>query len=380
MKTLDLFIFVDALGWKLVKQKKFLQTILPYQYPCKTIFGYSCTCDPTILTGELPEQHGHFSFFVEAKNHFPFKSLKWLSWLPHKIAGHHRIRNKVSQFVAKRLGYTGYFQLYSVPFSCLPYLDYTEKKDIYEPHGILGGQKSIFEIWKNSGKPWIRSDWRKGDDINFKEIHQKISEGNIELAYLFTANLDALMHRYGTSNPEVDQGFELFSNRIEELYKIANDRYDKVNFYVFSDHGMADTKKSSDLLKRFNKLGLSYGKDYIAAWDSTMLRLWFPGGTTVRNKVHKWLIAQSDGSIISDDQLKKWGCFFPDKQYGEIFYLLPPGTIFVPSFMNQNWVNGMHGYSPDDEDSIASWLTNNPDAKPEGLQNIFNVMKNAASR
>jgi len=103
-KTLHLFVFADALGWKLAQERKFLSDLLPHRQEVETLLGYSCTCDPTILTGAQPDQHGHFSFFTFDPAHSPFGWARWLGWLPQSIAAHHRIRNRVSRWTASRLG------------------------------------------------------------------------------------------------------------------------------------------------------------------------------------------------------------------------------------------------------------------------------------
>ena len=54
--SIDLFVFVDALGWDLAERRRFLTDLLPHRQPCDTLFGYSCTCDPSILTGTLPQE------------------------------------------------------------------------------------------------------------------------------------------------------------------------------------------------------------------------------------------------------------------------------------------------------------------------------------
>jgi hypothetical protein len=120
------------------------------------------------------------------------------------IAGHHRVRNRVSKWVAARKGYTGYFQLYSTPFIRLPLLDYTENRDLYEPGGILGGQPAIFEHWKKLGIPWTRSDWRAGDQANVDALAARLREGKVRPAYLFNAGLDATMHAHTTTGGETD--------------------------------------------------------------------------------------------------------------------------------------------------------------------------------
>jgi len=376
---IDLFAFADALGWAQAERRKFLADILPHRAKCDTLLGYSCTCDPSILTGTIPEQHGHFSFFVFDPKNSPFGAARWLGWLPDVVAAHHRVRNQVSKWWQRRLGYTGYFQLYSVPFRRLHWLDYTEKHDLYEPGGIIGGQEAIFAAWERSGKTWSRSDWRQDDQTNVERLLTELRQGEIELSYLFTSKLDATMHAHGTSGPAVDAAFERFGNWMREIESTARENYDEVRIHLFSDHGMADTQQTSPMLKDFEQLGLSYGHDYAAAWDSTMVRFWFPGAPEVRPKVEAWLEARPEGRILSDAELKANGCLFPSHRYGELWYLLKQGMIFAPSFMNQRNVPGMHGYDPRDSESAACWLTNHDHyPAPPRIEKIHDVMLAAA--
>ena len=61
---IDIFVFADALGWEIASRRGFAGDLLPVRNRCETLLGYSSTCDPTILTGTLPFEHGHFSFFA----------------------------------------------------------------------------------------------------------------------------------------------------------------------------------------------------------------------------------------------------------------------------------------------------------------------------
>jgi predicted AlkP superfamily pyrophosphatase or phosphodiesterase len=378
--TLHLFVFADALGWKLAQERAFLSDLLPHRTEVETLLGYSCTCDPTILTGVQPDEHGHFSFYVFNPAGSPFGWARGLGWLPQRIAAHHRIRNRISRWTAARLGYTGYFQLYSVPFRRLPWLDYTEKHDIYEPGGILGGQETIFAKWQRSGVPWLRSDWRRSDEQNVTQLLAAVDQGDIRLAYLFTSGLDAIMHKYGTHHAAVDEAFARFAGWLRQICARSAKHYAEVRLHVFSDHGMIDTQKSSPLMLEFEQLGLRFGRDYAAVWDSTMVRFWFPGGAAVRDKVSAWLAGQPAGRILSPDELKRWHCYFPDHRYGELFYLLPSGTIFVPSFMNMGYVRGMHGFAPDEPGNAACLLSSHAPASPVSqLRDLHQLMVAAAA-
>lgn len=361
---LNLFVFADALGWQLAQRRRFLADLLPHRAEVETLLGYSCTCDPTILTGAEPDEHGHFSFFVFDPKKSPFGWARPLGWLPDAIAAHHRVRNRISQFAGRRHGYTGYFQLYSVPFARLPWLDYTEKRDLYEPGGIIGGQETIFAKWERAGLPWVRSDWRRSDAENVAHLRTEIQRGEVRAAYLFTAGLDAIMHRHGTSHPEVDAAFDRFEGWLRELWELAHRHYSSVRLHVFSDHGMSDTVATSRMMVDFESLGLRYGRDYAAAWDSTMVRFWFPGGDAIRRDVETWLRRRPEGEIIADEQLANWRCRFADRRYGELFYLLRNGTIFAPSYMNRGFVRGMHGYAPNEPDSSACLLGSHAPTRP----------------
>ena len=74
-RSLSIFVFIDALGWRIYRrhQARFLSGELHTREPLGTVFGYSSTCDPTIITGRLPPEHGHFSFFVYDPAHSPFR-------------------------------------------------------------------------------------------------------------------------------------------------------------------------------------------------------------------------------------------------------------------------------------------------------------------
>jgi hypothetical protein len=61
---LTLFLFVDAFGWEVLKKNPlFLKGRIKDKMPLKTIFGYSSACDPSIITGKTPQEHGHWNSF-----------------------------------------------------------------------------------------------------------------------------------------------------------------------------------------------------------------------------------------------------------------------------------------------------------------------------
>lgn len=127
-KRVSIFMFIDAFGWEIQKKYKFLEDLLPYRYPAQMQFGYSCTAIPTILTGKRPTEHKHLTFYYYNPQDSPFKAFKYLKFLPKTIFDRWRFRHQFSKIIKKINGYTGYFEIYSMPFERLPYYDYIEKK------------------------------------------------------------------------------------------------------------------------------------------------------------------------------------------------------------------------------------------------------------
>jgi len=52
-----------------------------------------------------------------------------------------------------------------------------------------------------------------------------------------------------------------------------------------------------------------------------------------------------------------------------------PGVLLNPGYMGESHVEGMHGYSPDDKDSIAMFASNiKPDPMPKRLDDLYDLM------
>jgi predicted AlkP superfamily pyrophosphatase or phosphodiesterase len=375
MKTLSLFVFIDALGWELVRNRAFLDPEARIKKRLETVFGYSSTCDPTIITGASPREHGHFSFFVYDPPKSPFKPLRILRFLPAGLASRGRVRNVVSRFVKKAYGYTGYFQLYAVPFDRIQLFDYTEKKDIYLEGGINGGQPSVFVLMDRAGIPYFRSDWHKKEAEAIVDAKAAIATGAPRMVYLYLAQMDALLHAVGTASEKVRAKIDGYEETLRDLIRSSREVYDEVRLFVFSDHGMTDIAKSCPLMETLESSGLKFGEDYAAVYDSTMARFWFlkPG---VESKVAKLLAKVPDGRILDEASKRAWGVDFPDRRYGTLFFLMNPGVLLCPSFMGVKPLAGMHGYEPAEPGSVASFFSTVPLAtEPAGLADLFSLMK-----
>jgi len=357
-KKLAIYTFIDAFGWEIYQQYGFLNKLLPHSRKLETTFGFSSAADPSILTGRYPDEHGHWSSFYYSPETSPFKHFNLLSLLPSRLFDRWRVRHILSKAIAKMNHYTGYFELYSVPFAKLPFFDYLEKHDYFVPGGILKTD-TIFDWCVTNNIDYYCSNWRHTEESIIEENKKVIREGSIKMNYLYLPKLDGLMHNEGTQNPKVKAKIKWLEQQVNDVYDTARMHYDDVSLYVISDHGMADVTGSFDLIKQIENLGLIYGEDYIAMYDSTMARFWFKN-ESARQIITNELEEIEQGEIVSDEELAAMHVPHDDKKFGELFFLMNVGLLINPSYMGLSVIPGMHGYHPKDPHSYASILSNRP--------------------
>ncbi len=371
---LSLFIFIDAFGWELLRQHHFLDDLLSVKAPLATVLGYSSTCIPTILTGVSPREHGHFSFFYYQPTTSPFGLCRWLELLPTSLTRRGRVRHLLSKALQRYYGYTGYFQLYNMPLRHLPLFDYSEKRDLYARGGITNGVPTIFDTLDERRIPFHLSDWRASEQTNLSALEDALQGQNIAFAYVYLAALDALLHAHGTHAPVITDKLRWYEDELRYAIRLAQQRYDTVHVYLFSDHGMSNIVDQCDLMRAINQLDVRFGTDYAAVYDSTMARFWF-FNQRAREQISAVLHTEPRGRILTPEELADYGCDFPDDKYGEMFFLLQPGVLLCPSFMGEKPLAGMHGYDPDDPDSLAMFASNvTPDPMPQSLSDIHPLM------
>jgi len=371
---ISIVVFIDALGWEVLKGRRFMEEELPLRRKLRSVFGFSSACIPSILTGLMPRDHRHWSFFYYSPETSPFKPLRVLGMLPSSLVDRGRVRNLISKLIKRLYSYTGYFQLYNIPFEHVDKFDYCEKSDLFVPGGMNRGE-NIFDHLSRTGVPYHVSDWRDSEENNLEAVKADLNQGKIEFALLYMASMDALLHEVGKESPQVDQKLAWYEGQLKEVLRIAADHYDEVRLFICSDHGMATVHTHVDLMSKVEALGLAFGRDYTATYDSTMGRFWFHN-QSARERITELLEQVPQGRILPKDELKELGCDFEGDQYGELIFLMDAGVLIVPSHMGLKPITGMHGYHPDDPDSDASLLSNvEPPNNPGAITDVFHLMR-----
>ena len=373
-------MFVDALGWEIVSKYNFLKDTLVYRKKVEMQFGYSSAAVPTILSGKHPQEHKHFSFFYYNPNKSPFENFKYLKFFfgaglhPKCLFNRGRVRRIISRLTAKMLGYTGYFSLYSVPFNKLPLFDYCEKTDIFASGG-LSPVENLYDILEASGLKFHISDWRKSEDENIALAKQAIAD-NADFVFVYTGAFDAFMHDNVFDSSAIENKLSAYEQKVYSILQTLSNTGKDFNFTIISDHGMTPTSEVCDLMRIVKSLDLKFGKDYVAFFDSTMARFWYPTNSQeVKAKIQKAL-STCKGHFLSKVEKENYGIDFEDNLYGEDIFITDEGVQISPCDLGSKALNGMHGYMPTAKDSYACMLSNTePKFEPKHVKDFFALMK-----
>src|SRR5215470_14554363 len=93
-RRVDIFVLIDAMGWKFLEGREFLNDILPYRRPLRTVLGFSSGAIPAMLTGSSPAENGHWNLFYYDPQGSPFRWLHRFGFLPDHFL-EHRVTRKL---------------------------------------------------------------------------------------------------------------------------------------------------------------------------------------------------------------------------------------------------------------------------------------------
>jgi predicted AlkP superfamily pyrophosphatase or phosphodiesterase len=370
----SVFVLVDALGWELVKDRAFLEDELPFRRPLDTVFGFSSGAIPSILTGRLPDGHGHWNLFLYRPETSPFRWTAPLARLPSSWINHRAVRKAVA-LIGKRLsGSNGYFSIYGVPVELLRFFDICEKQDIYRPGG-LAPARSVFDELADRGVPYRVYNYHQYDDRSaVRQMIRDLKSRAARFYFLYLCELDAFLHDHIQSAEAVTREIEQYGDLIRQLYRAVLASDPDATFYVFSDHGMTPVESSFDLMSAVRSLGFREPQDYLALYDSTMARFWF-FREECRRAVAALLERLPCGRLVRPEERKQLGIAFPDDRFGELIFAMRPGCVIHPSYMGGNRWKGMHGFDPEHPTSRAAFLARRePPIAVQHIRDLYYLM------
>ena len=373
------FVLIDALGWEYLKSRSFLNELLPYRRPLRTVLGFSSGAIPTIVTGAWPSITGHWNLFYYDPQGSPFRWLKYFAFVPDAVMNC-RVSSKILKEMGRHvLGLGPMFDCCVSP-SLLRWFNFVEKKNIYERDGVSGAQ-SIFDHLAQKDIPHKVYTYHRWHDAEIIDLATKdLVNTAARFYFLYLSEMDMFLHTHCSDESKVDQRIAWYEQQLRRVYDVAHSVDPEATLTVISDHGMTPVHRYYDVMKDVASCGYKVPRDYLAVYDSTMARFWF-FNNAARQDIRSLLAKAPCGRIISDEELKALGIFFDDRRFGEMIFLLHPGWIFSKSdFNGPHWKPaGMHGYHPDDSYSDAIFLSSHPpDTEMRTIADVYGYMRQAA--
>ncbi len=378
-RSVTVVALIDALGWTYVRDSGFLGDLLPYRQPVRTVLGFSSGAIPTMLTGSLPAQTGHWNLFYYNPEHSPFRWLRPFRLLPHALLDNRYTRAVIKRLGRRVLGMGPLFECCVRP-SLLPWFDWIEKKNIFAPGGIPG-TASVFDRLSDQQIPYRVYSYRDGsDETLLRSAVDDIDGTDAGFFFVYLCEMDAYLHGHCSEPENVRQRLAWYERQLRDLFGAALAADPEATLTVISDHGMAPVRTYCDLTGEIDRLGLQMPRDYLAVYDSTMARFWFFTDAAKR-EIRRGLQGVPQGRVLSENELRELGIHFDDRRYGDLVFLLEPGCIVASGdFNSSSWMPaGMHGFHPDDPDSDAIFLSNKTPARPlRTIADVYPWMANAA--
>jgi hypothetical protein len=337
-----LILFVDAFAFDYLAKRPLLPGFWQEMLPLETLLGYSSSLVPSLWSGRLPDELGIWNeFFYQPRK--PYRLIHWIDLLPGLY-----LRNFLRLFLFHFAGRYYPHVTPVVPSS-------VEANFIRNPVSyrqmppVPLGEAGIDARLKKSRIPF--HFWYP--DRHFKAADMlgdlKTSLGEAQVFIYGTATIDILGHIYGP-HPEK---FEAEIAEIESFISGANEILSNVGpptIVMVSDHGMTEVAEEFDLLDWLKPWEL--GVDFLAFLDATMARFWDIRRQPLYEIVARVLQAHK-GRFLGDADLSMYGLNFPDQRFGDLIFILKPGCILKPSFMDSpdlpffhHKYRGMHGYEP----------------------------------
>jgi hypothetical protein len=351
-----LIVLVDALGWQLAGRDASFLPQLPHRKSVETILGFSSGALPTVFSGRLPKDHGRWLMYRRASGPGVFAGFERLRWLPRRVRESWRLGRWLTREVHRR-GVRGYFNLYEVPRDELAHFDLPERDDIFAPGGLP--VDTLWDALERRHVRWRGWNWRTPEPAAFDALEARLALPDDDVLFLYTADLDALLHHEGSAGPRVRERLATYGERLRRAFAAAERGGRPLWAYVCSDHGMVDVTSTVDARRVVDALPFRRGRDYVAFYDSTMARFWWLRAG-VRDVVRAALSAEPRGHWLDAGALEAAGAGFADHRYGDDIWLLEPGALLVPSFMGSRPLAAMHGYDASHPDMAAMLASNRP--------------------
>ena len=233
---------------------------------------------------------------------------------------------------------------------------------------------TIFDDLAASPARGLVRDWRTPEIASLAEFEAALAGGELDWGLIYLPGLDGLLHAEGSGGAGVAAHLAWYEERIRRLREAGSRGATEFRLYVFSDHGMSDVREGLDLITPLEGAFGRNGDDYLAFYDSTMVRVW-ADDPALRERIGAFLEGRPKGRLVADAERAGLGVAFSDRSQGDLTWVCDEGAIILPSYMGRTLLAGMHGYHPDAVDADACLLGTGAPGRPmEHIRDLHGLM------
>ena len=245
-RRLHVFLLIDALGWRYLDGCEFLDDLLTFRKPLRTVLGFSSGAIPTILTGRSPAVTGHWNLFYYDPKGSPFRWLRHCSFLPERMLNH-RVTRKLFKEMGRHLFGMGKNFECSVSPRLMPWFNFVEQRNIYDRKGITGA-RSIFDELSESGISYRVYSYHDATDREiFTLAKHDIDTSDASFFFVYLSEMDLFLHIHCRDRKAWHQRLAWYESHLRQLFGAAQNIDPTFTFTVFSDHGMTLVREHYDL-------------------------------------------------------------------------------------------------------------------------------------
>ena len=367
-------LLVDALGYDMVTPE-----VMPYLSglenegrfsPLTPVLGYSDAQRAALFTGGYPADIGYWTDSRMSYNSSVLRPFSYLAPLDHLPSDLIRrgikfmLANSATPIQARRTGFRS-LPLYNIPFRVMGHFQPALRGTMFDPcpfpdaptiFDLMRAQRLKFSVVQ-SDRFGLRNMFRMPDALSprlCRAIEQV--DTDTQLLYVYLHSVDTLGHRHGIRSHQFPKVLASADRTIESIIEAARQRLGPdLETVIVSDHGFNHTERFVDLGYLLKQLG--FGREYLAALDSTMVRVWY-FNDAARSRIRPLIEELGLGEFLSPEELRELGVNFTSRDYFDEVYLLRPGISIYPNYHSYLKPMAMHAYHPDgaDQQGVAFFL------------------------
>ena len=348
------FIYLTGPGWHILKKHGFLVDYCQHQFPVESQLGCSHAVLLSALTGESPDEHGHFSSCYLKKSKTVLET----------------VRRFCGKCIGRESGYSGKYSIPIRNLNCFVQSDYYAKD-------LLSGNScpliNIIDLIHKKNLAHFIVNVDSPIQV-FNKLCQRLKDKSVDFAFIQIDEMDNLLHYHPRDFQKIDRKLRHYEKQIRKVITAGNANCSNFNLTVFSGHGMTLAPQTINIEEKINSLGMTYGSDYHAVYDPTMAFFWYKtkfARSIILDKLYEFRHCK----VLSGKNKKDFGINFSDRRYGETIALVEPGFQISPNDVFQKPLPGMHGYRPNHPDSLGACLsTRSISPSPNHVKDFFNIM------